>query len=76
MYKHTYNQLGLQAILKDYLTVIYQVNPCSLGSSNNCRPIYCRTNTRKFSMKSASPDSCDKIPTGYTIHLMSLSLLT
>src|SRR6218665_3692515 len=60
LYKHASGQLP--SVFVNYFTPISQMNPYNLRSSGNYRPVYSRTNTRKFSIKHIGPRAWKSIP--------------
>src|SRR6218665_2721510 len=48
--------------LFDYFTTVSSINPYLLRNSNNYRPVACRTNTRKFSIKYTGPSVWNSLP--------------
>jgi hypothetical protein len=60
MHKYTNNQLP--SSFNNYFKTTSQSNPYPVRSSANYRPIYSRTNTRRFSIKSAGPKIWNSIP--------------
>jgi len=46
----------------DYFTTVSSINPYFLCNSNNYRPVACRTNIRKFSIKYTGPSVWNSLP--------------
>jgi len=46
----------------DYFTTVSSINLYFLRNSNNYRPVACRTNYRKFSIKYTGPSAWNSLP--------------